>query len=204
MEAVSPKRDNRVVELVNRLGRAVHCMQFSRGLNPAQWEALRFVARANRYSRTPSALAGFLGTTKGTASQTVKALEAKGYVQRLVEPCDRRMCRLEITEAGRAILNLDPMLHVAAALEDGAIDTETLSVGLTRLLNRLAERCHMSAFGVCCRCAHFGLDEAREARDGPHRCGLTGDPLSEGDMAQICVNQTPATPGSGARDRAEQ
>lgn len=68
MKAVSPERDNRIVELVNRLGRAVHCMQFARGLNPAQWEALRFVVRANRYSRTPSALAGFLGTTKGTAS----------------------------------------------------------------------------------------------------------------------------------------
>lgn len=197
MEAVSPERDNRIVELVNRLGRAVHCMQFARGLNPAQWEALRFVARANRYSRTPSALAGFLGTTKGTASQTVKALEAKGYVRRMVEPCDRRMCRLEITEAGCAILRLDPIRRIATAIDDVAIDVETLSVSLTRLLSHMAEQCRMTEFGVCCRCTHFGLDEAREAADGPHRCGLTGDPLSESDKVRICVNQTPAHPQLG-------
>jgi DNA-binding MarR family transcriptional regulator len=56
--------------LVDRLARAVHCLQYAEGLNPAQWVALRYLGCANRYSRTPTGLAEFLATTKGTASQT--------------------------------------------------------------------------------------------------------------------------------------
>ena len=90
----------RTVELLDRIGRIAHGLQFAQGLNPAQWEALRFLARANRYSRSPSALAEFLGTTKGTASQTVIALESKGLVSRTRRASDRRSVDLEVTPLG--------------------------------------------------------------------------------------------------------
>src|SRR5258708_19226642 len=51
-------------------------------LSPAQWMALRFFARANSFSRTPSAFAEFQATTRGTASQAIKALEAGGDLVR--------------------------------------------------------------------------------------------------------------------------
>ncbi|MEE8171570.1 MAG: MarR family transcriptional regulator, partial [Alphaproteobacteria bacterium] len=73
----------RVSELIDRVGRVTRGLQFVNGLSPAQWEALRFIARANRYSSNPTALAKFLGSTKGTVSQTLISLEKKGYVQRL-------------------------------------------------------------------------------------------------------------------------
>src|SRR5690606_16552640 len=88
--------------LVDRLARAVHCLQYAEGLNPAQWVALRFLGCANRYSRTPTGLAEFLATTKGTASQTIKSLEQKGFVRRAQHETDRRKCLLELTERGRA------------------------------------------------------------------------------------------------------
>jgi DNA-binding MarR family transcriptional regulator len=50
------------------------------GLNPAQWEALRYLSRANRFSNSPIALTRFLGSTKGTISQTIEALERKGFI----------------------------------------------------------------------------------------------------------------------------
>ena len=71
-----------VAVLLNRLSRIAHALQFSNGLNPAQWEALRYIGRANRYSASPTALADYVGSTKGTVSQTLIALEAKGYVSR--------------------------------------------------------------------------------------------------------------------------
>ena len=67
-----------VAALMDRLSRAMQRAQYAGGLNPAQWEALRYIARANRYSRSPSAVAEYLGATKGTVSQTLKALEHKG------------------------------------------------------------------------------------------------------------------------------
>lgn len=177
-----------VVELLCRLGRAMHCMQFSQGLNPAQWEALRYLARANRYSRTPSALADFLGTTKGTASQTVKALQAKGYVRRQPEPADRRACRLEITEAGRDILRRDPIRDVAAGLTSTGLDMVSTAAGLELLLRGLRADCGVREFGVCERCRHFCGDAACAEEGGPHRCGLTGEPLSVPETSDICVN----------------
>ena len=45
-------------------------------------EPLRYFARANTFSRTPSAFAEFQATTRGTASQAIKVLEARGYLAR--------------------------------------------------------------------------------------------------------------------------
>ena len=43
--------------LINRLERIARAGAGAGALNPAQWEALRYLGRANRFSRTPAALA---------------------------------------------------------------------------------------------------------------------------------------------------
>ena len=65
---------------LERLTRLMRAGEHEGGLNPAQWEALRYLSRANRFSNSPIALTRFLGSTKGTISQTIKALERKGYI----------------------------------------------------------------------------------------------------------------------------
>ncbi|MFB6261826.1 MAG: MarR family transcriptional regulator, partial [Thiohalorhabdaceae bacterium] len=62
----------------------------SSGLTPAQWSALRFFASANRFSRTVSAFAAYNVTSRGTASQTIKALERHGYLRRETVTADKR------------------------------------------------------------------------------------------------------------------
>lgn len=188
MKSQKCKEQGRVAELVNRLGRAVHCIQFARGLNPAQWEALRYMSRANRYSRTPSALATFLGTTRGTASQTIKALEAKGLVRRRAEPADRRVCRLEITDAGSTVLDGDPIREIETVVAESGIDAAAALQKLDTLLQGLQTCCGMRSFGVCACCDHFGDNASKGEPDGPHRCGLTKEPLSTTDSTHICVN----------------
>src|SRR6516165_10522816 len=69
-------------ELLLLVGRLVQADGYEGELSPAQWMALRFFARANSFSRTPSAFADFQATTRGTASQAIKALEAGGYLVR--------------------------------------------------------------------------------------------------------------------------
>jgi MarR family transcriptional regulator, negative regulator of the multidrug operon emrRAB len=63
------------VELLIQAARAWYFEGDQHGLRDREWMALRFLGRANRFSRTPTALAGFIGATKTTASQIVKALE---------------------------------------------------------------------------------------------------------------------------------
>ena len=83
-------------ELLLLVGRLVQAEGYDGELSPAQWMALRFFARANSFSRTPSAFAEFQATTRGTASQAIKALEAGGYLVRQRSEADGRSVTLRL------------------------------------------------------------------------------------------------------------
>ena len=110
--------DSRVIaELVLHLGRIASREALVEGLTPAQWAVLRYFARANRFSRTPSAFAAFHGTTRGTASQTIKNLETLGYLTRMRAEADGRSVRLVLTEKARGILANDPFESLVRAAD---------------------------------------------------------------------------------------
>jgi DNA-binding MarR family transcriptional regulator len=83
-----------IADLVLHLGRIASREALVEGLTPAQWTVLRYFARANRFSRTPSAFAAFHGTTRGTASQMIKNLEIQGYLTRMRSEADGQSTRL--------------------------------------------------------------------------------------------------------------
>lgn len=188
----TPCNAERVTDLVNRLGRGVHCLQYADGLNPAQWEALRYISRANRYSRNPSALAAYLKITKGTASQTIKALEAKGLVGRQPHCTDRRAVHLEITKEGVAALDRDPLRLLEDSLRTLAGESpdnlEPARTLLCQLIERVEDASGKRGFGTCEACTHFCRNLAENNTCGPHQCGLTGEPLSRTEAQQICVD----------------
>ncbi len=189
---------DRVARLLDQLTRLARGLQFADGLNPAQWDCLRFIGRANSHSRTPGAIATFLGTTKGTASQTIIALEGKGYVRREKDPCDRRVCRLAITGEGEAMLQRDPLLSVRQAAEglpNGM--AELLADGLEQLVCDLRIRHGCHEFGVCCKCGHF-----RGSTDGGGaNCGLLQEEIPEAEASRICVSFTKRTEARDAASR---
>lgn len=182
-----PERQ-RVAELVERLSRIAHTLQFADGLNPAQWAALRYLARANRYSLTPGALAEFLGTTKGTASQTLIALETKGLIRRSRAARDRRSVRIELTGDGRETLARDPVRHiVAASAKFTRDDQQAIAEGMDLLLTALQREQGRACFGYCDRCDHLRVVH-EDTRGKRHSCGLTGDELPEDELTRLCVN----------------
>jgi DNA-binding MarR family transcriptional regulator len=179
--------------LIDRLGRITHALQFSTGLNPAQWEALRYLARANRYSASPSALAQYLGTTKGTVSQTLISLETKGYVNRVRGEPDGRSVRLELTDQGRAVLAHDPLRMVEEAglsLPEG--QRTAAMTALESLIQGLCTREGLASFGSCGDCGHLENKPPCAQAGRPCTCGLNGDPLSPEDLSRICVDFRPA------------
>jgi DNA-binding MarR family transcriptional regulator len=105
-----------VAELFEHLSRAIYSLSFSEGLNPAQWNALRYLNRANPSSRTMSAFAKFHVTTRSTASQTLAALVRKKLIKKTRDSEDGRVIRLELTPKGRKLLERDPVNHLVAAL----------------------------------------------------------------------------------------
>jgi DNA-binding MarR family transcriptional regulator len=173
--------------LVDRLARAVHCLQYAEGLNPAQWVALRYVSCANPQSRTPTGLAEFLATTKGTASQTLKSLEQKGFVQRARHATDRRKCVLELTETGREVLARDPLHKVQQAAAGCEAELESAITILSSLVRQIQQGCGIREFGVCLQCGHRKSGSGCSKRP-ESVCGLTGDAIAEPDVKKICVN----------------
>lgn len=158
-------------------------------LTAAQWTALRYFARANRFSRTPSAFSEFHATTRGTASQTVKSLVALGLLAREAHDGDARSTLIAVTPAGHDMLLCDPMAdlrQVLARLPDD--DQQRLATVLHRAIAALADQRATPIFGTCADCTHC------DTGDVPAYCHCTQTSLSLPDMGALCVDFRPAAP----------
>lgn len=190
---MKPDAEDEISEALERLLRLLRVTKPVDGLHPVQWEVLRYLARANAFSRSPSALARYLGVTKGTVSQTLIALERQGLVERKADPRDRRAKFVVLTEAGRRRGANDPwsaLSGLAAALPKK--ERRRLGKGLTALLEALQQRAPAPAFGLCHACRHFEPLSGRNPLSAPHRCAFFKRPISDEESRLICVEQKPA------------
>ena len=172
-----------IAELLVYLGRAARGGDTGSDLTAAQWTALRFFARANDVSRTPSAFASFHATTRGTASQTVRSLLAKGYLSRSVAADDRRSVRYDLTGAGTLVLCDDPLRELSGAIDrlDAGLKS-ALRQALPALVGQLADRRSTVAFGTCGNCRHFSDGGAVSY------CACVAAELAPGDLGRLCIN----------------
>ncbi|MDQ2105384.1 MarR family winged helix-turn-helix transcriptional regulator [Azospirillum isscasi] len=128
-------------EVMAQVLRTTASLAFTDGLNPAQWAALRYFARANASARNVVAFARHHGTTKGTASQTIAALLKKELLERHPSETDRRSIRLTVTAKGRGMLTNDPLNELAAAIDNlPPVQHDALAEGLDQLLRTLLSR----------------------------------------------------------------
>ena len=185
----TPTPEQTVAELVEQLGRCACSEAFAAGLNPAQWAALRYFERANRFSRTVSAFAQYHGTTRGTASQTIRSLVRKGYLLRLPAKHDQRSFRLDLTDTARQALGSDPFGEfVSAASALPAAQCSALAEGLRAILDQVLEKRARRPFGVCTSCEHLcALDGEGEGGCG-HHCRLQDELLAHQELGRICVD----------------
>jgi DNA-binding MarR family transcriptional regulator len=182
-------------ELLLLVGRLVQTEGYDGELSPAQWMALRFFARANSFSRTPSAFAEFQATTRGTASQAIKALEAGGYLIRQRSPADGRSVTLRLTNKGKRVIARDPFEVLVRAV--GSLDAEVQTAmhdALHRVLTTVAARGAHRHFGVCQDCANLSGETGRNSTSGAgpgFECLLFGVPIEPDDARLLCVHFQP-------------
>jgi len=177
----TPQRS--VAELLEQLGRHACAEAFSAGLNPAQWSALRYFERANRFSRTVSAFARFHGTTRGTASQTVRALVDKGFLARTPAERDQRSFRLDLTDRARQRLVTDPLaVVVTAAASLPREQCAQLAEGLRKMLEQVQGT---PAFGVCTSCRHL---RSAHGTGCAHHCLFKDALLQDEELGRMCID----------------
>src|SRR5438093_8535419 len=95
-------------ELLLLVGRLVQAEGYDGELSPAQWMALRFFARANSFSRTPSARAAVRATTRGRACRASMARDARGHLAPPRSLAARRTGPHRLTNKGKKALARDP------------------------------------------------------------------------------------------------
>ncbi len=177
-----------IAELVLHLGRIAS----GEGLTAAQWAVLRYFARANRFSRTPSAFATFHGTTRGTASQTIKNLEAQGYLTSERSQIDKRSVRLVLTDKAKATLQNDlfeALVRAADALPTGIRDD--FANTLQRMLGHVARESGKPPFGTCASCTYLQGDGCSREGQAPYACSFADEPLLVEEINEVCINFVP-------------
>jgi DNA-binding MarR family transcriptional regulator len=182
-------------EFLLLVGRLVQADGYDGELSPAQWMALRFFARANLFSRTPSAFAKFQATTRGTASQAIKALEAGGYLVRQRSRADGRSVTLRLTDKGHEVVARDPFEVLVRAVASLDAQRQTaMRDALHHVLTTIAANGAHRHFGVCQDCAYLGgemhCDSMSASRSAPG-CLLFGVPIEPDDAGLLCVHFQP-------------
>jgi DNA-binding MarR family transcriptional regulator len=136
----SPMRTRAIAELLAGISGRSYNRGFTAGLHAAQWEALRYFARANESARTVTSFADARGTTQGTATQTVTALVKKGLLMRRQRSDDLRSRQLDLTDHGRDLLASDPLQALVDAVAGlSGEDREALAQGLIALHQQLRQ-----------------------------------------------------------------
>ena len=173
-------------ELLLQVGRLVQAEGYDGELSPAQWMALRFFARANSFSRT---------TTRGTATQAIKALEAGGYLVRQPFKTDGRSVSLRLTSKGKKALARDPFEVLVRAVDSlDATERTAMRRALHQVLSTLATSGAHRRIGVCPDCTHFGREMSGNLPStgtSAAECLLLGVPIQPEDVGLLCVHFQP-------------
>jgi len=192
MAAASDVSARTIAELVVQLGCLTRGEGFVADLTFAQWTALRYFSSANRFSRTVSAFAEFHGTTRGTASQTIKSLVQNDHLTRKRSKSDGRSIDFTLTYKSKKLLAEDPLealVVAASALSNSA--SHIVARSLDRMLHNMAQQQGKCRFGMCPNCKYFQEDGCYGNGKSDYCCTLMNEPLKETETQQLCVNFLP-------------
>lgn len=192
----TPQTPDRIAELLVHVGRTARTEDAGSALTAAQWTCLRFFARANGSTRTPSGFASFQATTRGTASQIIKSLERKGLVAGTRSDRDRRSVSFDLTDHGRTMLAQDPLRDLIDVIDRlGATERNRFLTTLSRLASTLAMQRAAPAFGTCQDCSHFA------ASGDTAYCACMAEDLAAVDIPKLCASYTPTPEPQSQGDR---
>lgn len=168
-------------------------------LTPAQAATLRFAGRVRPDVATIGQLARVLGIRHSTAVGIVQPLIARGLVQRVPHPFDRRSQVLTLSISGADLL--EKLEGVSASLGRalerlGDDSLDALETGLGALVLGLRECGRLVVAAPCAGCAHFEPNAAPHSPE-PHRCRLIRRFLSDAAVRMDCPEHTLADAHAG-------
>jgi DNA-binding MarR family transcriptional regulator len=148
-QEVNPDLDLETMAVMRRLG-AVAALTRGRiaesarryGVSVEEGDILFTIRRAGSPGLSPTALTGSLMVSSGTMTNRLDHLEAKGLIERVPNPGDRRAVEIELTPKGAKLVDKAVAEHVAAEAEMlsvlPAAERRRFDATLRKLLDHLA------------------------------------------------------------------
>lgn len=128
---------SRISRLARHLDRARRTAFAEHSLEPWEFDVLTALRRAGAPCK-PSQLSDLLMMSRAGMTSRLDRLEEAGWIERRLDPADRRSLRITLTEAGRGVIDAALTEHAAtlarliAPLEPGEVTA--LEDGLRRLI----------------------------------------------------------------------
>lgn len=161
-------------------------------LPPTQAAVIRMLSGATEDGQARR-IAERLGISAASLSDSLKALEARGWISRVADPADRRSSRIRLTRAGSAIGKRlrDPEHGIGRLVRNlDPVDVGTL-LRLTQLLVMQAQRDGLATgLRTCLGCRFFRPFAG--SRDRPHFCDFIGQPFGDAELRVDCAEHSPA------------
>jgi len=197
--------EERVLAGLSRIGTVLRSQAWQgadpTGVHPTQAQVLVFLARTRPSGVRLSELADRLAVTRSTASESVKALERKGLLERRPDPKDGRAIAIVLTSAGeevaaRVAVWPDLLLEVVADLD--ASEKGALLRMLLKLIRGLQLRGEIAPHRMCVTCRFF-QPRVHDDPLQPHHCGYVDAPFGDCQLRVDCREFEPADTVQGAR-----
>ena len=129
-----------IARLLEQTTRAIYECRGPKAIHAGQWAVLRYLSKAGRQARTVGGVAAYLGVTHAPASRAVAALARKQLVVVRADAEDRRIRRIDLTLAGKVLLDQDPFHRLIRAIETLSAEKQReFAATLESLHGRLAK-----------------------------------------------------------------
>jgi DNA-binding MarR family transcriptional regulator len=164
-----------------------------RGLTPTQSQVLALL-RASPSGLRLGDLAGQLGVTAATASDSVAALHRKGLVAKLPVAGDGRAVLVRLTPAGireAAAAAAWPDFLLEAVGELSPDEQAAFLRGLVTMIRTLQERGRIPVARMCVSCRYFRPFRYPDP-DRPHHCAFVDAPFGDGELRLDCPDHAAA------------
>ncbi|MGJ7042039.1 DNA-binding MarR family transcriptional regulator [Shinella sp. BE166] len=196
--------DTRIREGLSRVGMVLRVDEWNRakatGLNPTQLSILTLLEGREKDGLGVKEIAAHLGVSQPTATDSINALERKGFLAKRQGAADKRAVSVVLTADGASALNATDTGEGLAAQAIGALDDgeqEDLLVTLIKMIRRLQEADAIPVQRMCVTCRYFApFAHADAAR--PHHCKFVDAAFGQRELRIDCRDHVEADPASRA------
>ncbi|MCK6608135.1 MAG: MarR family winged helix-turn-helix transcriptional regulator [Flavobacterium sp.] len=179
--------DNKIVAGLDRISQVFKTLLWEKSktfnLSPIQIQLLIFIAYHSEEKTTISYLSQEFNLSKPTISDTIKTLEQKLLIEKMVDVKDTRSYRIKLTESGKNIvLETENFVNPLEEIIGNSTHNEKLVLwqNITNIIQQLNQLKIISIQRNCFNCKHYSV------QDDVSFCNLLNRNLETEDIRIDC------------------